>query len=333
MWSYLRGSDSSIHHYHHCLRDCIKAIYSKIPPQRALQDGQWSQRFRKELDSFYVFGRIRKLAHMSSLGARLALSAVLFLGRQSFPERIERPTEFRGRDLDTEIDELMVEVALNAREEHPEFLPTGVFKSIESEISFLSKHGIFRYYERSYKLLLSWTLESSRFDVQKASTDIRLRIQRAAAGVEERLKRFIDDNKIPSYDWFGESLKESLDEIRQLSDMPKGLPNAIELLIWNIGKWTYNMSHGIGPLYSWSREAIKIKRVLDPLADELLVELLTRAREDDSNYFPTMEFEELKTCTADLMDVDIPPFFPKSYALLCSLEPSDDSSQVSFNSA
>ncbi|CZR60450.1 uncharacterized protein PAC_10346 [Phialocephala subalpina] len=275
-----------------------------ISEKHSTKSGKWTLRFREKLIQSEIFRKIRQLAHMSSLGSRLALSVVLFLGRQSFPEKIDQPEEFRGRALDEEMDLLMVEVVTNVKEEDLEFKPTAALKSLKFEMSFLTEHGIHSYFKKSYNLLLTWLPEIAATNATSIAHHIRTSVQYEASLVEQRLKNFRDDDKIPPYDWFGESLKRCIHEIRDLSGRPKGLGKAIELV-----KRTQDST------------------VLDPRCDELLMELLGRAREEDPEFSPTEDFIELERSFDELANYNIPPYFPKFYELLCSWDDGDEASE------
>ncbi|PVH80572.1 hypothetical protein DL98DRAFT_588170 [Cadophora sp. DSE1049] len=97
----------------------------------------------------------------------------------------------------------------------------------------------------------------------------------------------------------------------------QGVVRAIDLAIY-LGESSWSTSDDLGPLCGWSAEEYQVERLLDPILDEVLLDLVKQAREEDTTIELESQKATLKRSIDYLARYDINTYFPKSYELLCS---------------
>jgi hypothetical protein len=235
-------------------------------------------------------------------GLEVAFHLILFLGTHTYDLKERNLRYCENRPTDKGLDELLRNVAHALRRENPTFNPTEESKKLAKEIEESAKRGFNTYFTNPFDLLLCW--EAGPKYIQRFHKDIKTEI---SAGYTKASAKSRQSGRASGI--ISSSMVQFIPRIRRLGKMSStGLHLAFELVLL-LGRHSYDET----PSFK--------NRPYDPLADALLVELITDARLEDPNFRPVKEIKSLKNEMNLLAEYDIHSYFPGSFKLLSKMMP------------
>jgi hypothetical protein len=213
---------------------------------------------------------------------------------------------------------------------------------MEGEIAYMEEHGVRTYFPRSFKHLRSGMPSAKAAEKTakaiykaldpdtKAANDYYKKSKQSilsfSRGMVRSLKKLVRTNSRTSEDWVSERILLFFHHAQELSEDPKGLILAIDL-VFLLGKYSYSTLPGIGPTVGNGRvpyvvglrgELPGFARPSDSQLDDFLLKLLYQAK--DTGELTKIDLKKevacLKAQIEYLAEFDITSYFKKSYPLM-----------------
>ena len=215
MWSVVECPDT-IQEFHDNLRAEILATYSK-EDREAIRYERRYHNIGEKLEEYIP--KIRRLRLMSLVGYKLAFDLVLYVGRYSYLDPPDHDRWMNQRRLDEEMDELLMGVANDIRNQEPDFKRQQAIDALRCELEYLAGHGVISYFPLSFKMLSKWMPETAKAYAVEIHDELKAKVSKAHKLLEKRLQIYVGDQKVPTTDWLGTKMLEFVEEIRALSSM------------------------------------------------------------------------------------------------------------------
>lgn len=262
---------------------------------------------------------IRRLSALSPVGLRLAFDLVIYLGQHSYGALDNGGRGAPNRPSDPLADELLVEIATNIKEQDPTFSPMNEVSDIRKRFKRLKKQAIRTFFPKSIDLMWPWLPGAAT----EYHDDLKKRMIKGHKDTEAKLfcNRDFKDKRATS-DWLSIKMADFIPEIRRLSGIPGGLLSAFGLLVM-AGNFSYLRDERLDPFYGWGPVPPDWwgGRRSDPLADDLMVDMIERIQQEHPNFRPIAETTQLQDGAKFLSGHSIDSFFPKSLPLMVSWIP------------
>jgi hypothetical protein len=250
----------------------------------------------------WIITEIKRLAEKRE-GLLLAFNLMIHLSGNICATVENRGAQYGFWSSDTPADDLLVSLALRLKEEKGEFNPAQQASSLAWQIKRLRGFGIQTFFPRSHDLMQNWA------EGPEAAPRLHDTLKNEISAAHDEIKDQIENHgaKLNSDD-YSAKMVEFIPHVKRLSELsPVGLRLAFDVVIY-LGQKSY------GALENGGRGAPN--RPSDAQADDLLVEIATKIKEQDSNFAPVNEVAELKRRFKKLKKQAIRTFFPKSIDLM-----------------
>jgi len=247
-------------------------------------------------------------------GLRLGYNAILHLTHTSIGIYY-----YYWRTLGKPTDILLLRILKRLKQKDQTFVPGAEFKELEDDVQMFAKHQVHTYFPDSHALMLS--LVSGPGSTEKVYAKLKAEISSVNAEYElQSAKARQDQNRGITYTsrtkfYYDLSAKMNpfLTRIRQLSYMETGQLQAFSLLLF----WGRQSYPDMATLYM----SEGTHRPSDAEADEPLLDIASRLKEDDQYCSPVMEVEMLQSEIDYLAEYEVKSYFPKSFRLLSTWVP------------
>ena len=329
MQSWAEGPESAPR-LHELLKGQILAAYNEIKDQI---DNHGTKLTSDDYSAKMVefISHIRRLSTLSPVGLRLAFELTIYLGQHSYGALDNGGRGAPNRPSDSPADELLATIATEIKEQDPSFSPVNEVSEIRRSFKKLKKQAIGTFFPKSVDLMWPW-LPGAATEYHE---DLNKRIIKAHKAVETKLfsQRDFKDKRATS-DWLSIKAADFIPEIRRLSTIEGGLLLAFGLLVM-AGNFSYLRDERLDPYYGWGPVPPEWwgGRRSDPLADDLMVEMIERIQEEHPNFRPVAEIAALQDGAKFLSRHNIDTFFPKSLPLMASWIPETANPNEIFNNS
>ncbi|KAL3417795.1 hypothetical protein PVAG01_10805 [Phlyctema vagabunda] len=264
----------------------------------------------------HLIPEVRTIAYMP-VGLHLGFDLAIFLGQQYYgsmgSNSYHKGYGRQVHSFDNDVDELLVEIAQKIKKNQPGFAPTVEVDELEKRDRRLRKVGIKTCFPKSIDLMWPWLPGAAA----KFHEDIKKRVLKSYEKTEKQLHDPSSQSKRASSDWHSIRSRAFLPEIKRLSELDGGGILAFELLV-ETGEHSYLRDDKLGPFYGWGVKAPEwwCLRKFDIMADDLLVEIATKVREETPGYRSTEQLAQLKNSHQYLVSYGVHSYFPKAIALI-----------------
>jgi hypothetical protein len=314
MQSWAEGPDAAPR-LHDTLKSQIYAAHDEIKDQIENHGAELtSDDYSTKMVEFIP--HIRRLSTLSDLGVKLAFDLVIYLGQHSYGSLDNGGRGRPNRPSDPLADDLLVELATKIKEVDPTFSPVNEVSELRKRYKRLKKQAIRTFFPKSVDLMWPWLPGAAT----EYHDDLKKRIIKGHKETEAKLfaQRDYKDKRATS-DWLSVKMADFIPEIRRLSDIPGGLLIAFELLVM-AANFSYLRDERLDAYYGWGPVPPEWwgGRRFDPLADDLMVDIVERIQLEYPNFRPVAEIAQLQDGAKFLSENDIDTFFPKLLPLMTS---------------
>lgn len=327
MQSWAEGPDAAPR-LHDTLRNQIFAAYTEVKDQIENQNAKLtSDDYSKKMVQFIP--HVRRLSTLSPVGVRLAFDLVIYLGQHSYGALDNGGRGAPNRPSDPLADELLVELATKIKEQDSSFAPSSEVSELRRRFKRLKKQAIRTFFPKAVDLMWPWLPGAAT----EYHDELKKRIIKGQKDTEAKLfsQRDFKDKRATS-DWFSIKMAEFIPEIERLSKIPGGLLQAFSLLAM-AGSFSFLRDERLDPYYGWGPVPPDWwgGRRSDPLADDLMVDLVERIQQEHQNFRPVAEIAQLQDGAKFLSENKIDSFFPKSLPLMASWIPESANPNAVFD--
>jgi hypothetical protein len=250
----------------------------------------------------WILTEITRLAEKQE-GLLLAFNLMIHVSENICATVKNRGAQYGFWSSDSPADQLLVILARRLKNEKGDFNPVEQAAALAWQINRLRGLGIQTFFPRSHDLMQNWA------DGPDAAPRLHDLLKNEISAAHNEIKDQIEnyDANLTSDDY---SLKmvHFVPHVRRLSTLsPVGLRLAFDLVIY-LGQQSY------GALENGGRGAPN--RPSDTQADDLLVEIVTKIKEQDPSFAPVNEVGEIKRRFRKLKKQAIRTYFPKSFDLM-----------------